>query len=128
MVLILSRVLKQDDDDAADIAFRKAAKLRSGSHAKVKVQAFTRPTTPVVREVEIPETIKLGELAQRMSVKAAEVIKVMMKMGVMATINQVIDQDTAILVVEEMGHKAKIVSSDAIEEDLAKSAGSARRS
>ncbi len=60
-----------------------------------------------MREVEIPETINLGELAQRMSVKAAEVIKTMMKMGIMATINQVLDQDTAILVVEEMGHKAK---------------------
>lgn len=117
----LSRVLKQDDEDALDLALRKAGKSRFGSHAKVKVQAFTKPTAPMVHEVEIPETINLGELAQRMSVKAAEVIKVMMKMGIMATINQIVDQETAILVVEEMGHKAKLVSSDAIEEALAKS-------
>ena len=99
----LSRVLKVDDEEALDLAFRKSGKSRSGSHAKIKVQAFTKPTTPVIREVEVPESIQLGELAQRMSVKAAEVIKVMMKMGIIATINQVIDQDTAVLVVEEMG-------------------------
>lgn len=116
----LSRVLKADDDDI-DSAFRKSGKSRFGSQAKVKVQAFTRPTAPVIREVEIPEFIKLSELAQKMSVKGAEVIKVMMKMGMMATINQMIEQDTAVLVVEEMGHKAKTISSDAIEEALAKS-------
>lgn len=116
----LSRVLKQDEDDAADMARRSGGKFRHGHHPKVKTQAFTRPTTPVVRDLEIPETITLGELAQRMSVKAAEVIKVLMKMGVMATINQVLDQETAMLVSEEMGHKAKAVSHDAIEHDLAK--------
>lgn len=117
----LSRVLKSDDEDVFESGFRKSGKLRSGAHAKVKIQAFTKPTAPMIHEVEIPESINLGELAQRMSVKAAEVIKVMMKMGIIATINQIIDQDTAILVVEEMGHKAKTVSSDAIEEALAKS-------
>lgn len=117
----LSRVLKADEEDAIDMAFRKSGKSRSGSHAKVKVQAFTKPTTPMVRAVEIPEFINLGELAQKMSVKASEVIKILMKMGIIATINQAIDQDTAMLVVEEMGHKAKSVSSDAIEEELAKS-------
>jgi translation initiation factor IF-2 len=117
----LSRVLKQDDEDAANLELRKAGKFRPGHQPKIKVQAFTRPTTPVIREVEVPETLHLGELAQRMSVKAAEVIKVLMKMGVMATINQVIDQETAILVIEEMGHKAKPISSDAIENDLADS-------
>lgn len=117
----LSRVLKQDEEDLQELALRKAGKSRSSMHAKVKTQAFTKPTAPQIRGVEIPETIHLGELAQRMSVKAAEVIKVMMKMGMMATINQTLDQDTAVLVVEEMGHKAKPVSSDAIEEALAKS-------
>lgn len=116
----LSRVLKQDEDDA-EMALRKSGKFRHGHHPKVKTQAFTRPTTPVVRDVDIPETITLGELAQRMTVKAAEVIKVLMKMGMMATINQVLDQETAVLIVEEMGHKAKLVSHDAIEHDLAKS-------
>ncbi|HLB42730.1 MAG TPA: translation initiation factor IF-2 [Gammaproteobacteria bacterium] len=114
----LSRVLKQDEEDDIDLAMRKAAKIRALSHAKVKVQAFTKPTEPVVREVEIPETISVAELAQRMSVKTAEVIKVLMKNGVIATINQLIDQDTAILVVEEMGHQAKAVSFDAIEQTL----------
>ena len=67
---------------------------------------FAAPTEPVVREVSVPETITVAALAQKMSVKAAEVIKTMMKLGTMATINQVIDQDSAMIVVEEMGHKA----------------------
>ncbi len=117
----LSRVLKQEEEDPLDLSLRKSAKSRASLQLKVKTQAFTKPTTPIVREIEIPETIHLGELAQRMSVKAAEVIKTLMKMGVMATINQVIDRDTAILIVEEMGHKAKLISADAIEEALEKS-------
>ena len=64
------------------------------------------PTGPVVREVSISETISVAELAHKLSVKAAEVIKAMMKMGTMVTINQVLDQETAMIVVEEMGHKA----------------------
>jgi len=68
---------------------------------------FVAPTEPVVREIAVPETITVGELAHRMAVKAAEVIKVMMKLGTMVTINQVLDQETAMIVVEEMGHKAK---------------------
>jgi translation initiation factor IF-2 len=68
---------------------------------------FAQPTEPLVREVAVPETITVGELAHRMSVKAAEVIKALMKLGTMATINQALDQETAIIVVEEMGHKAK---------------------
>ena len=61
----------------------------------------------MIREVLVPETITVAELAKRMSVKVAEVIKVMMTLGAMATINQVIDQETAVIVVEEMGHKAR---------------------
>ncbi|MEE2983402.1 MAG: translation initiation factor IF-2 [Pseudomonadota bacterium] len=80
--------------------------------------AFERPTEPVVREVAIPESLTVAELAQRMSVKAAEVIKAMINLGSMVTINQVIDQDTATIVVEEMGHRAKIIRENAIEEDL----------
>ncbi len=67
--------------------------------------AFAAPTEPLIRDVTIPETITVADLAHRMSVKAAEVIKALMKMGMMVTINQVIDQDTAMIVVEEMGHK-----------------------
>jgi translation initiation factor IF-2 len=69
--------------------------------------AFAAPSEPKVLEVPIPETISVGDLAHKMSVKAAEVIKVMMKMGTMVTINQVIDQDTAMIVVQEMGHTPK---------------------
>lgn len=114
----LGRVFKQVDDDGLENGHRKHGKGKHGAGGKVKTQAFNKPTAPMVKEVEIPETINLGELAQRMSVKAGAVIKVMMKMGVMATINQAIDQDTAILVVEELGHKAKPVSSDALEHDF----------
>ncbi len=79
---------------------------------------FERPAAPVKRDVQIGETITVGELAQRMAVKANEVIKVMMNMGVMATINQPIDQDTAVLVVEELGHTAVIHKESAIEDEL----------
>ncbi|MDC1284555.1 translation initiation factor IF-2 [Gammaproteobacteria bacterium] len=86
----------------------------SGKHA------FERPTEPVIHEVEVPESISVADLSQKMAIKAAEVIKVMMKMGAMATINQVIDQDTAILVVEEMGHVATPVQTDNVESDVVK--------
>ena len=79
---------------------------------------FERPTEPVRREVQVPESITVSELAQRMAVKGNEVIKQMMQMGVMATINQVIDQDTATLVVEEMGHTAKPITEDGFEEEI----------
>jgi len=68
---------------------------------------FERPTAPIVHEVALPETVSVAELAQKMSIKAAEVIKVLMQMGTMVTINQVLDRDTATLVVEEMGHVVK---------------------
>lgn len=91
-------------------------------HAEqVLTQEFEMPTMPVVREVLISETITVAELAKRMSVKAAEVIKAMMKLGAMATINQVIDQDTAVIVVEEMGHKPIAINENAMEDSLAKS-------
>jgi translation initiation factor IF-2 len=74
--------------------------------------AFAQPTEPVVREIAVPETITVGELAHRMSVKAVEVIKVLMKLGSMATINQVLDQETAMIVVQDMGHTAKAARLD----------------
>ncbi|WP_028312555.1 translation initiation factor IF-2 [Derxia gummosa] len=79
---------------------------------------FNAPTEPVVREVHIPETITVADLAHKMSVKAAEVIKMLMKMGQMVTINQVLDQDTAMIIVEEMGHKAFAAKLDDPESDL----------
>lgn len=79
---------------------------------------FSRPVQKIVREVEVSDAITVGELARRMSVKAGEVIKALMSMGEMVTINQTIDQDTAVLVIEEMGHKVKLVASDRMEEEL----------
>ncbi len=81
---------------------------------------FQQPTAPIVREVAIPETITVAELAQKMAVKAAEVIKVLMEMGSMVTINQVLDQETASIVVEEMGHKVKLIREAAIEEEISR--------
>ena len=80
-----------------------------------------KPTEFIAREVEVPDAITVGELAQRMTVKAGEVIKTLMGLGVMATINQAIDQDVATLVVEEMGHKVKLIHEDAIEQALEQS-------
>lgn len=108
-----------EDDLLEQRRIRKGGKSRKNLQ-HMQVQAFTKPTAPIVREVSIPETITVAELAQRMSVKATEVIKVMIKMGAMATINQVIDQETATLVVEEMGHKPVLTSAYALEESLAK--------
>ncbi|HEX9875243.1 MAG TPA: translation initiation factor IF-2 [Gammaproteobacteria bacterium] len=86
---------------------------------------FERPTAPVVRDVEIPETIMVGDLAQRMAIKSSEVIKALMKLGMMVTINQVIDQDTAVLVVEEMGHTAKPLKETGLEDELRESVAEA---
>ncbi len=79
---------------------------------------FEKPTEPVIREVEIPENISVGDLAQRMAIKGNEVVKVLFNMGAMVTINQAIDQDTAALVVEELGHVAKPISEAEIDERL----------
>ena len=79
---------------------------------------FERPTAPVIREVEIPENIAVSELAQRMAIKGNEVVKALFNMGAMVTINQVIDQDTAVLVVEELGHSPKPVTGTDVDEDL----------
>jgi translation initiation factor IF-2 len=79
---------------------------------------FSMPTAPIVREVSVADTISVSALAQRMSVKAGEVIKALMGLGTMATINQVLDQDTAVIVIEEMGHIAKPVQENEIELSL----------
>lgn len=97
------------DYEDLDGTLNERAPRRRKKPAKPQIQdkhAFQKPTAPVVREVEIPETITVAELASRMSVKASEVIKELFKQGMMVTINQVLDRDTAVLVVEEMGHKA----------------------
>ncbi len=106
-------VITEDEEDSSP---RK--QLRAKKKPKEKRHAFERPTKPMVREVQIPEVITVGDLAQRMAVKAADVIKTLMGMGVMATINQPLDQETAILVTEELGHKPRAVSEDAYEEEV----------
>lgn len=92
---------------------RKGGKARGGQALQ---HGFNKPDAPVTKEVRLTETITVAELANRMSVKAAEVIKTMMSMGEMVTINQVLDQETASVVVEEMGHKAVLVQDNALEQ------------
>ncbi|MCX4187575.1 translation initiation factor IF-2 [Methylophaga sp. OBS4] len=99
---------------------RKKKKGVSQSRTAVREteHGFSKPTAPVVHEVSVPDTISVSDLAQRMSVKAAEVIKTLMGLGTMATINQVLDQDTAVIVVEEMGHVAKPIHENEVEQAL----------
>ena len=82
------------------------SKHKNRHHAEADQGGFSAPTEPVIHEVHVPETISVADLAHKMSIKASEVIKCLMKMGQMVTINQVLDQDTAMIVVEELGHKA----------------------
>ncbi len=103
-----------DNDRGAGRRKKKTLKLPEDQQR----HAFQAPTEKIVYEVSIGETSSAGELAQQMKVKAAEVIKELMKMGMMVTINQPLDQETAQLIVEEMGHKVKFVSDDAVEEAL----------
>ena len=97
---------------------RRKVKATHEEHGK---HGFEMPTEAKVYDVEIADMISVGGLAQQMSVKSGEVIKELMKLGVMANINQMIDQDTATLVIEEMGHRVKIVSAEALEDDLSES-------
>ncbi|PYB71122.1 translation initiation factor IF-2 [Pseudomonas sp. LB-090624] len=100
------------------------ARRGRGGKSKLKKRnqhGFQNPTGPVIRDVTIGETITVSELAQQMSVKAAEVVKFMFKMGTPVTINQVLDQETAQLIAEELGHKVTLVSDTALEDSLAES-------
>lgn len=92
--------------------FRGAVVLPEQRHG------FEKPTAPIIHEVMVPAAITVSDLAQRMSVKAAEVIKTLMRMGVMATINQTLDQETSMLVVEEMGHKAMAQAEENLEAEI----------
>ncbi len=97
---------------------KSPARRRPVSMGGDSKHGFERPTAPVIHEVEIPENISVAELAQKMAIKGNEVVKVLFNMGAMVTINQVIDQDTASLVVEELGHVAKSVVSAEVDEML----------
>ena len=115
------RIAGGRDDRSRGKGARNKGKLAAPKRSGSGEHAFEVPTEKVIYEVNLPESITVADLAQRMKVKAAEVIKVMFNMGAMATINQVIDQDTATIVVEEMGHKAKLVMDDAIETEVVES-------
>jgi translation initiation factor IF-2 len=97
---------------------RRGRKKANRVHEEHSKHGFEMPTERKMKDVELADMISVAGLAQQMSVKTGEVIKQLMKMGVMATINQMIDQDTAILLVEEMGHNIKLVSADALEDSL----------
>ncbi|MFT2090738.1 translation initiation factor IF-2 [Paraglaciecola sp. 2405UD69-4] len=94
---------------------RKKSKKNAGSDLK---HAFNKPASPVERVVKIGESITVSELGSKLAIKATEVIKTLMKMGEMVTINHVLDQETAVLVVEEMGHKYELVNDNALEDEL----------
>ena len=108
-----------NDEDEASRRRGGGGKLKANK--KRNQHGFEKPTGPLVREVVIGETITVAELAQKMSVKAAEVIKYMFKNGNMVTINQVLDQDTATILAEDMGHKVKQVNESALEDSLVES-------
>ena len=117
-----ARIQREELHVASDKSGRRKKKQRLRQVVKRPAQhGFEKPTAPIVREVEIPEGISVSELAQRMSVKSTEVIKVMMNLGSMVTINQMIDQETAAIVAEEMGHKAKMLKENALEEEIMQS-------
>ena len=97
---------------------RPDSRRRAASVSTDRKHGFELPTQPVQHEVAVGETITVAELAQKMAVKSSEVMKTMMNMGVMATINQPVDQDTAVLVIEEMGHVAKVLKAEQVEEAL----------
>ena len=129
----------EDDDNTARFAgqlhLSAAERARRTSSARGKPRArrqvdqsrtgtgFTRPTAPVVREVAIGETITVADLAQKLALKGGDVVKALFKMGVMATITQSIDHDTAVLVTEELGHKAVAAVADDAESELLALAG-----
>ena len=110
-----SKLKGRGENQRDDSKWRSGKKGKRGGRHQVEIDnqhTFQAPTEPVVHEVLVPETITVAELAHKMAVKAVEVIKTLMKMGSMVTINQVLDQETAIIVVEEMGHIAKAAEPD----------------
>jgi translation initiation factor IF-2 len=109
----------QEAEDDADLKVERGSRRRKKKKAGENLkQGFNKPAAPVERIVKLGETITVGELASKLAIKANEVIKTMMKMGEMATINQILDQDTAVLVVDEMGHKYELVNDNALEDEL----------
>lgn len=108
-------VVESDEEDA--VSGKKSKKSKPSTSVKNK-HAFTKPKEKITLEITVPESMSVADLAQKLNVKAGQIIKVLMGMGTMATINEIIDQDTAIIIVEELGHKAKPISENAVEEQL----------
>ena len=113
-------VLEGDDFDGMGGRGRRGSARKARSKLSSQ-HAFEKPTEFIAKEITIGETNSVADLAQKMSVKSGEIIKILFNMGVMATINQMLEQDTSTLLIEELGHKPKFVSEDAIEEQLAES-------
>jgi translation initiation factor IF-2 len=106
------RGLKTRGDMSMNQGWRSPKSKHKSHRDEEQEHAFNAPTDPIVHEVLVPETITVSDLAHKMSIKAAEVIKVLMGMGMMVTINQVLDQETAIILVEEMGHTAQAAAAN----------------
>lgn len=110
-----SKIAATDDERGPKMRGRR----KPGKAAEeLSSHKFEKPAAPMIREVKISGPVTVAELANQMAVKSGELIKILMKMGVMATINQVLDEDTAVLVVEEMGHKIEVVADDALEQSV----------
>jgi len=109
--------IKVDDDKPRP----RQLKVKKKKFKQKRTHTFEKPVAPVVREVSIGETIIVSELADKMSLKSVAVIKALMGMGVMATVNQAIDQETAVLIAEDLGHKVKLISEDAVETEMLES-------
>ena len=107
--------------DEEDQAARRGGRNRSKAKKRTNQHGFHSPAGPVVRDVQIGETITVAELAAQMSVKGVEVVKFMFKLGSPVTINQVLDQDTAVLIAEELGHRVSRISDNVLEEQFAES-------
>ncbi|RUO31399.1 translation initiation factor IF-2 [Aliidiomarina sanyensis] len=115
---------RRGKDDDKDEAPRRERRRKGSKRSPSSMQhGFNKPASPVEREVRIPETITVADLANRLAIKASEVIKTMMKMGEMVTINQVLDQETASLLVEEMGHKFVLVNDNELEQSVLQDRG-----
>ena len=119
------RIVAPDDSSDSPRRSRMVSKRRrtavyKGGVGSAKTQKFSKPVASVSQEVDIPDSITVGDLAQQMSVKAAQVVKILMGMGMMVTVNETLEQDIAILVVEQMGHKYKIVQENALELEVIK--------
>jgi len=115
------RVAPRTTDDESDSFGRRGGRGGKSKLKKRNQHGFQSPAGPIVRDVNIGETITVADLAAQMTIKGAEVVKFMFKLGTPVTINQVLDQETAQLIAEEFGHKVKLVSDNALEEALAES-------